>query len=175
MTGCPIEMSQRGLFGEKGYSTQDDGDNGGLGMPISLEEVLDLANRFHHLVQIDKGDAAEQGKFFLYPDAKIFLPHAADVTLHRNYEIHQGLSNERCVNLQPWNFQVTSAEPKRARATGNVYWEGVPVGSNSGPIKVIVGEDWIVERVADGSLKIALYINTHHLVLPDSAPLPRLA
>lgn len=47
-------------------------------MPILLEEVLDLATRFHHLVQIEKADATEQGKFFLYPDAKIFLPHAAE-------------------------------------------------------------------------------------------------
>ena len=143
-------------------------------MPISLEEVLDLADRFHHLVQIEKGDAAEQGKFFLYVDPMIFLPHAADVTLQRNYEIHQALSNERCVNLEPWDFQITCTEPERARATGNVYWEGVPVGSSK-PIKVIVGEDWIVQRVPDGSLKIALYINPHHLLLPDSAPLPTFA
>jgi hypothetical protein len=126
-------------------------------------------------VQIEKGDAAEQGKFFLHPDPMIFLPHGADVTLQKNHEIHQGLSDERCVNLQPWDFQATCTDPERARATGNVYWEGVPVGSNDGPIKVIVGEDWIVQRVPDGSLKIALYINPHHLVLPDSAPLPSFA
>jgi hypothetical protein len=144
-------------------------------MPISLEEVLDLADRFHHLVQIEKGDAAEQAKFFLHTEPMIFLPHAGDITLQRNYEIHQGLSNERCINLQPWNFQITCTEPERARATGNVYWEGVPVGSSQGPIKVIVGEDWIVQRAADGGLKFALYINPHHLVLPDSAPLPRFA
>lgn len=144
-------------------------------MPISLQEVLDLADRFHHLVQIEKGTAAEQAEFFLYPDAMIFLPHAADVTLQRNFEIHQGLNDERCVNLEPWDFQMTSTKPERARATGNVYWEGVPVGSVGGPIRVIVGEDWIVERVADGSLKIALYINTHHLELPGSAPLPQFA
>ncbi|MGE5562422.1 MAG: hypothetical protein ACM3ZV_03850 [Bacillota bacterium] len=142
-------------------------------MSISLEEVLDLADRFHHLVQVEKGDAAEQAKFFLHPNPLIFLPHGEDVTLQRNYEIHQGLTQERCINLRPWDLQVTCAEPERARATGNVYWEGVPVGSD-GTLKVIVGEDWIVQRVADGSLKIALYINTHHLVLPDSAALPRL-
>ncbi len=139
-------------------------------MPISLEEVLDLATRFHRLVQIEKGDAAAQGRFFLYPDPVIFVPHAGDVTLQRNYEIHQGLTDERCINLQPWDFQVTSTNPERARATGNVYWEGVPVGGTKGPIKVIVGEDWIVQRVTDGSVKFALYINSHHQVLPDSAP-----
>lgn len=144
-------------------------------MPISLDEVLDLADRFHHLVQVEKGDAAAQAEFFLHPHPMIYLPHGADITLQQNYEIHQRLSNERCVNLLPWDFQVTSTEPERARATGNVYWEGVPVGASPGPIKVIVGEDWIVERVGDGGLKIALYINPHHLVLPDSAPLPQFS
>ena len=139
-------------------------------MAITLDEVLDLATRFHHLVQVEKGDAKAQGEFFLYPDPVIFVPHGGDLTLQRNYEIHQGLTDERCVNLLPWDFEQTSEKPERARANGNVYWQGTPVGGDGKPIKVIVGEDWIVERVADGSLKIVLYINPHHLVLPDSAP-----
>ena len=39
-----------------------------------------------------------------------------------------------------------------------------------GPLKIVVGEDWIVQRVESGEVKFALYINTHHQVLPDSAP-----
>lgn len=139
-------------------------------MAITLDEALDLVTRFHHLTQVDKGDAAAQASFFLYPESIIYVPHAGDLTLQRNYEIHQGLTDEKCVNLDPWDFQNVSASPERARITGNVYWEGTPVGSDGGPLKVIVGEDWVIERVADGSLKIVLYINTHHYVLPDSAP-----
>ena len=37
-------------------------------------------------------------------------------------------------------------------------------------IKVIVGEEWIVQRLPSGELKIALYINPYHRFLPDSAP-----
>ena len=140
-------------------------------MAITLDEFLDLVTRFHHVTQIEKGDAAAQGAFFLHPDPLIYLPHGADITLQKNYEIHQGLTDEKCVNLTPWSFENTSERPERARGVGNVYWEGQPIDSTSGPLKVIVGEDWVVERVADGSLKIALYINTHHMVLPDSAPL----
>jgi hypothetical protein len=139
-------------------------------MAITLDEALDLVTRFHHLTQIEKGDAAAQAAYFLYPDSIIYVPHGGDLTLQKNFEIHQGLTDERCVNLSPWDFQNTSASPERARITGNVYWEGKPVGGGQGPLKVIVGEDWVIERVADGSLKIVLYINTHHQVLPDSAP-----
>ena len=35
----------------------------------------------------------------------------------------------------------------------------------------IVGEDWIVRRIPSGELKIALYINSYHRSLPDSAPM----
>jgi len=34
-----------------------------------------------------------------------------------------------------------------------------------------VGEDWIVQRLPSGELKIALYVNAYHHFLPDSAPI----
>jgi hypothetical protein len=139
-------------------------------MAITLDEFLDLVTRFHHCTQIEKGDAKAQSEYFLYPDSIIYVPHGADLTLQKNYEIHQGLTDEKCVNLIPWEFENTSEKPERAHAVGNVYWEGKPTNGSDQLLKVIVGEDWIVERVADGSLKIVLYITSHHLVLPDSAP-----
>jgi hypothetical protein len=36
---------------------------------------------------------------------------------------------------------------------------------------LVVGEDWIVQRVPSGELKIALFINAFHTFLPDSAPI----
>jgi hypothetical protein len=52
-----------------------------------------------------------------------------------------------------------------------VLWQGQPIGAEQqGLIKVVVGEDWIVQRAPTGELKFALYINTHHQLLPDSAP-----
>jgi hypothetical protein len=65
-----------------------------------------------------------------------------------------------------------SVAPERARAVGAVYWQGRVVGAAVDAIvKCVVGEDWIVQRVASGEVKIALYINTYHRFLPDSAPL----
>jgi hypothetical protein len=140
-------------------------------MTISLDEILDLGARYHHVVGVEKGDAAAQAAFFLHPNPVIHVEHASDLTLQANYETHQGMIDEEFFPLEPWNVVQLCEEPERARATGGVLWQGQPLGGEQhGLLKVVVGEDWIVQRVPSGEVKFALYINTHHQVLPDSAP-----
>jgi hypothetical protein len=140
-------------------------------MAIPLEEILDLGARYHHHVGVEKGDAAAQAAFFIHPDPVIYVEHASDLTLQGNYETHQGMADEQFIILEPWNVTQLCAEPERARAVGGVLWQGQRTDDQRhGLIKVIVGEDWIVQRVPNGEVKFALYINTHHQLLPDSAP-----
>ncbi len=138
-------------------------------MTISLEEIFDLSTRFHRLVGIEKGDAAAQAEFFLHPDPMIFVEHASDLTLQANHETHRGITDESFVHLEPWDIVQLCDAPERARAKGGVLWKGRSGGSEDRPLEIIVGEDWIVQRDETGELKFALYINTHHQVLPDSA------
>jgi hypothetical protein len=139
-------------------------------MAITENEVLELATRFHEVVMIAKGDAVAQAAFFLHPEPRIFVPHGEDLSMQANYEIHQRLTDEVHVALTPWNVTQTCDSPERARAVGAVYWQGRVVASPEGTlIKVVVGEDWIVERTPSGALKFALYINTYHYFLPGSA------
>ena len=137
-------------------------------MAITKDEVIDLMHRFHQTVMIDKGDADAQAAYFVHPSPVIFVPNGEDITMQGNYEIHQRLTDEVHVPLDPWEITPLGSEPERARAVGAVYWEGRMVGGDA-VIKVVVGEDWIVQRTDDG-LKIALYINPYHRFLPDSAP-----
>ena len=95
-------------------------------MAISLEEIFDLSTRFHHVVGIEKGDAAAQAEFFLHPDPIIFVEHASDLTLQANYETHQGMTDESFVHLEPWDVVQLCDEPERARAKGGVLWQGQP-------------------------------------------------
>jgi hypothetical protein len=140
-------------------------------MAISLDEILDLGARYHHLVGVEKGDAAAQAAFFIHPDPVICVEHASDLTLQANYESHRGITDEEFVHLEPWTVTQLCEQPERARAVGGVLWQGQSIGAEAqGLIKVVVGEDWIVQRVPTGELKFALYINTHHQLLPDSAP-----
>ena len=74
--------------------------------------------------------------------------------------------------LNQWEIIPLSSQPERVRAIGAVYGEGRPTDSaNEALVKCVGGEDWIVQRVPSGGLKIALYINSYHYFLPDSAPL----
>ena len=44
-------------------------------MPISLDEILDLGTRYHHLVGVEKGDALAQAAFFIHPNPVIYVEH----------------------------------------------------------------------------------------------------
>jgi hypothetical protein len=145
---------------------------GGLAVSITKDDVISFMNDFHDTVMLRKGTAAEQAAFFLRPEeARVFVPHGEDISLQSNYEIHQKLTDEVHVALDPWDITPLSDEPERVRASGAVYWEGRLVNSTDGLIKCVVGEDWIVQREPGGDLKIALYINPYHHFLPDSAQL----
>jgi hypothetical protein len=144
----------------------------GPAVSITKDDVISFMNDFHDTVMLRKGTAAEQAAFFLYPDeARVFVPHGEDISLQSNYEIHQKLTDEVHIALDPWDITPLSDEPERVRASGAVYWEGRLVNSTDALIKCVVGEDWIVQREPAGDLKIALYINPYHHFLPDSAQL----
>jgi len=140
-------------------------------MAITREEVIKLENGFHHCSMIAKGTAAEQARFFPHPEPRIIVLHGEDITLQKNYEIHQALTDEMH-RSEHWEVTPLSDDPERVRAVGRVYWQGRPANAPPGTLlKCYVGEDWIVQRVPSGDLKIALYINTYHQFLPDSAPM----
>lgn len=141
-------------------------------MAITEDEVIALVERFHDCSMLEKGDAAAQAAFFLHPEPRIFVPHDQDLSMQANYEIHQTLTDELHVTFRPWDIAQLNTDPERARCTGAVYWQGRPVDRTDGALLTcVVGEDWIVQRVPSGELKIALYINTYHHFLPDSAPI----
>jgi hypothetical protein len=139
---------------------------------IRKDEIIALMNGFHNVVMYEKGTAEAQAKFFLHPEPRIFIPHGEDISLQANYEIHQDLTDEKHTILEPLDIAPLCDQPERARAACAVYWEGRPVNSADGAlIKCVVGEDWIVQRIPSGELRIALYINSYHRFLPDSAPI----
>lgn len=141
-------------------------------MAITKDEVVALMKQFHDVTMLEKGTAGQQGAFFLHPEPRIFILHGQDISLQQNYEIHQGLVDEVHEVFPDWEVTQLSETPERARAVGAVYWEGRVVDSEEGAlIKAVVGEEWIVQRVPSGELKIALYINSYHHFLPDSAPI----
>ena len=140
-------------------------------MAITEDDVIELMNRFHDVVMLEKGTGAQQAAFFLRPDeARVIVHHGDDLSPDDNYLIHQKLTDETHAPLAPWDIIVLSNEPERVRAIGAVYWEGRIIDTAE-VVKCVVGEDWIVQRDVSGMLKIAVYINPYHYFLPDSAAL----
>ncbi len=140
-------------------------------MAITKEEVVALVTAFHDC-SCGGGTAAEQARFFLHPEPRIYVLHGEDVSMQTNHEIHQKLTDERHITGDQWEITPLCDQPERARAVGSVYWEGRPKTAPAGALmKCIVGEDWIVQRVSSGELKIVLFINPYHHFLPDSAPI----
>jgi hypothetical protein len=139
-------------------------------MAITKDDVISLMNQFHEVSMVRKGTAAEQAAFFLRPEeARVIVPHGEDISMLANYEVHQLLTDEVHIPLEPLDVTMLTGEPERAHSVGAVYWEGRALNSPDAVVKAVVGEDWIVQRDASGALKIVLYINPFHYFLPDSA------
>ena len=120
---------------------------------------------------VEKGDAAAQAAFFVHPNPVIYVEHASDLTLQANYETHRGMTDEQFFHLEPWNVtQLCGGADVPARLAACSGRGNRLATSGTASIKVVVGEDWIVQRGPGGEVKFALYINTHHQLLPDSAP-----
>lgn len=142
-------------------------------MDITIEEIKDFGHKWFEAVK--RGSAEEQAAFFLNPNTGIILETTGAIIGFQDHaKLHGQWINEIHVM---GNFQILNLNdsPSRVRATGTVYWQA-EYKNQSPPnlIKCIVGEDWIVERVASGELKFVLYINVFHHFLPDSAPLKNL-
>jgi hypothetical protein len=134
--------------------------------PITEIETRALANRFFAVVNRG-GSRAELQKFFLYPDARLHGPNGRAYAFDEYLQTHAKWSHEQHV-LSDWATVPLSSTPPRARIVGNLYWEA-RYRKGGGRIRTVVTEEWIVERVADGSLRIVLYHARLLHPLPDSA------
>ena len=90
--------------------------------------MVSLMNEFHDTVMFKKGTAEDQARFFLHPEPRIFVAHGEDLSLQTNYEIHQKLTGERHILLEPFTITPLCDDPERAHTVGAVYWEAHPFG-----------------------------------------------
>jgi hypothetical protein len=68
--------------------------------------VVSLMNEFHDTVMFKKETAEDQARFFLHPEPRTFVSHGEDLSLQTNYEIHQKLTDERHIVLEPFNITL---------------------------------------------------------------------
>jgi len=136
-------------------------------MPIALQEVLDLGERWCDTLR-NGGTVAEREAFFLYHPARIYVQESgAAMTLDEHHAYHEQFARQHLV-LGDFVIAQLSDQPERARAIGSFYWEAHYPDPATPPLRCIVGEDWIVERDIAGELRFVLWLNTLHHFLPDS-------
>lgn len=81
-------------------------------MTISIDEVREFGERFHHTVGTLKGDGDALAAFFLHPEARIIVAHGEDISLAGNWRIHQRMTDEQMTWLEPWDICRLSDEPE---------------------------------------------------------------
>ncbi|MDB5408620.1 MAG: hypothetical protein JWL84_3532 [Rhodospirillales bacterium] len=140
-------------------------------MGITLEDVFEHGTRWFDTV-MSGGSAEAQAAFFLDPHARIHVTErGVAIGLEDHHRLHAQWINE-IHSFGTFVLRILSTTPSRVRATGTVYWQA-EYRERPAPnvIKAVVGEDWILERVPDGTLKFVLYMSEFHHPLPDSAPI----
>ena len=139
---------------------------------ITLEEVLALADVWFGGVASDES-AITLSRLFSDSEARIHAPDGTAFSLEENRLLHRRWIDE---SHQMGDFKLTSlcAIPWRVQALGTVYWQARyrdNPASGSSVIKAVVGEEWVIERRADGTLCFVLYVTRFFHLLPGSAPI----
>jgi len=120
---------------------------------ITEQEIKSLGKEFWAIVRSGvHGDEAKH----LFINPGVLAPNGAWLQLEPHQEIHRGLSDEIHEWMDTCSIKQLSNDPERVQFNGTVHWEAT---CNKTGKRIIsqVGEQWIVERCADGQLRFANY------------------
>lgn len=138
-------------------------------MAITVDEVKAIAERWCDTLRERDAPASERAAFFLYPDPRIFVVQSGiSITMEEHAAFHAQFSHQ-ILTLGDFTVSQLNDEPERARAIGSLYWEAHFPDEAKPPLRCIVGEDWLFERIPSGELRYVLWLNTMHHFLADSS------
>ena len=138
-------------------------------MAITVDEVKAIAERWCDTLRDRDAPASERAKFFLHTAPRIYVVQAGiGISLEEHAAYHSQFSHQV---LTLGDFTVTQLcdQPERARAIGSLYWEAHFPDDSKPPLRCVVGEDWLFERIPNGELRYVLWLNTMHHFLDDSS------
>jgi hypothetical protein len=138
-------------------------------MAITVEEVKEIAERWCDTLRDGETPASERAKFFLHPMPRIYIIQSGiSITMEEHAALHSQFSHQ-ILTLGDFTISQLCDEPERARAIGSLYWEAHFPDDSKPPLRCIVGEDWLFERIPSGELRYVLWLNTMHHFLEDSS------
>jgi len=135
---------------------------------ITEAEVRDLAIRWFDAVAMKL--PIEQQRTFFAPGVKLEAWTGTAISLEQQIAMHDDLTDEvhaiRGLRVEP-------LADGRVRATVELHWEATKPSDQPGEkhIRADIGEEWIIERGADGRPRFARYLASTVRYLPGSAKL----
>jgi len=132
--------------------------------PITEAEVRDLATRWFDAVAMKL--PIEQQRTFFAPGVKLEAWTGTAISLEQQIALHDDLMDE------VHSIRGMAVEPLadgRVRATVDLHWDAIKSGEKR--IRADIGEEWIIERGADGRPRFARYLASTVRYLPGSATL----
>ena len=132
--------------------------------PITEAEVRDLATRWFNAVAMKL--PIEQQRTFFAPGVKLEAWTGTAISLEQQIALHDDLMDE------VHSIRGMAVEPLadgRVRANVDLHWDAIKSGEKR--IRADIGEEWIIERGADGRPRFARYLASTVRYLPGSATL----
>ncbi len=140
-------------------------------MPIEQSDLEELTTSWFESVREGIASEAQAASHFVHPHARVVAPDGTTFDMAEHQRLHQGFVDEKHV-LGDFELVQICDDPERARAKGWVYYETrYRAHPERGKLKAIAGEEYILERCADGKVRFVQYNATFFATLPDSAPL----
>ncbi len=135
---------------------------------ITETEVSEFVRRWFHAVH-SRASFADQRKFFA-PGVGIETWVGVTLRLEDPIALHEHLTDE---SHEFYWLRVEALPDERVHATADLRWEATKETGAPGEkrIRADCGEDWIIERGADGELRFARYLTSSMRYLPGSAQL----
>lgn len=136
-------------------------------MAITLDEVLALGEAWCDTLRTE-GSIEARRAFFLNQPPLIYAQHLGLAMTLEEHAAYHAQFRRQVLRLGEFAVTPLPGPPERARAVGSFYWEG-HFKDDRPPLRCVVGEDWLLERVPSGAVKFVLWLNTMHHFLADSS------
>jgi len=137
---------------------------------IETEDLHVLLSSWFNAVRDGIASEDALAGHFVDPQGQAVAPDGTCFKAADQRKLHQRFLNEKHT-IGEFEIVQISNNPERARAKGWVYFETqYRDHPERGFLKSVVGEEYIVERCADGRLRFVQYNSVFFAPLPDSIP-----
>jgi hypothetical protein len=146
---------------------------------ITQDDFLEFAKSWFDTIS-NGCEPHKQAEFFmLSADAKLYLLQNGEaLDLYQHYEFHKKLKGEKFYLKGTPIIKQIRVDPLCVQVSCIISWTAELLGStieNPKRITSLAGEDWIIRKDKNGTMKFVVLMNKYHQLLPGSCQLPKIS